>query len=213
MAELPIDLFTDVVCPWCYIGFNRLEQARPTSGEAVSIRHHPFLLDPSTPLEGVSIADMLRAKYGVDPKTMFLRVEVAARESGLELDLSKQPRMYPTLRAHTLVRLAREKGNEHALVGSLFRAYFDEAKNISDPSILIELGASHGLDAGEIERAVDDEAELERTKVEAREAVELGIRGVPFYVFDKRFAVSGAQPIELLSRAMDEAIRHRERGE
>jgi predicted DsbA family dithiol-disulfide isomerase len=205
MAQVAIDVFTDVVCPWCYIGVERLEKAR--EGRDVVIRHHPFMLDPSTPEAGVSIPEMLRRKYGADPRAMFDRVENAAMQGGLPLDLSKQARMYPTARAHTLARFARQHGKEHEVVRALFRANFDEGKNVADPQVLGDIAEAHGLDRAAAERAVGDPAELEQTSREAREASELGIRGVPFFVFGDRLAVSGAQPLEVLVRAMDEAAR------
>jgi predicted DsbA family dithiol-disulfide isomerase len=105
------------------------------------------------------------------------------------------------------VRFAREHGKDHDVVRALFRANFDEAKNVADATVLGDIADAHGLDHDAAVTAVTDAAELEQTSREAREASELGIRGVPFFVFGDRLAVSGAQPIEVLVRAMDEAAR------
>ena len=110
MAKLlKIDVFTDVVCPWCLVGSARLDNAiaaLPDDIEVV-VENHPFYLDPNTPAEGVVVADMLREKYGKDPKEMWERVEGEARKAGVDLDLSQQPRMFPTKKAHTITRLAK----------------------------------------------------------------------------------------------------------
>jgi predicted DsbA family dithiol-disulfide isomerase len=113
---LKIDVFTDVVCPWCLVGSARLDKAiaaLPDDIEVV-VENHPFYLDPNTPAEGVVVADMLAQKYGKDPKEMWARVEGEARKAGVELDLSKQPRMFPTKKAHTITRLAKPLGIQHA---------------------------------------------------------------------------------------------------
>ena len=109
---IKIDLFTDTVCPWCLVGAERLDQAIAAlpPDVPVDVENHPFYLDPNTPEEGVVVADMLRQKYGRDPREMWARVEGEARASGIDLDLSRQPRSYPTRKGHTLVRLARVKG-------------------------------------------------------------------------------------------------------
>src|SRR5689334_18662338 len=117
MKSLSVDVFSDVVCPWCLIGTRRLSQVLSAWEEPLeaTVRHHAFFLDPSTPAGGLDLQAMLRKKYGVDPQTMFGRVEAAARETGIQLDLSKQAFIYPTVRAHTLIRHAAEKGTQHAL--------------------------------------------------------------------------------------------------
>jgi len=202
-VTLRIDVFSDVVCPWCYIGTDRLEQAL-RGVDDVDVRFHPFLLDPSTPAEGTVVADMLRKKYGADPKHMFARVEAAARESGLALDLSKQPRSYPTAAAHALLGRAPE-GKARALARDLFRAHFDEGRNVSDPEVLAGLGARHGIDAEEAKRIATDPDELRAVREDAAGASASGIRGVPFFVFDEKLAVSGAQPVAVLQEAMRKA--------
>lgn len=198
-----VDLYSDVVCPWCFIGSDRLEQV--LAGTDVPVRYRPFLLDPATPPEGKDIPAMLRQKYGVDPRAAFARVEAAARESGLALDLSRQSRSYPTVRAHTLLRHAAERGTQRKLARALFEANFVDAKDISDPAVLIPIAAAHGFAADEAERLVADQVELAETLAEAVAASRSGIRGVPFFVFDGRLAVSGAQPIEVLRGALAEA--------
>jgi predicted DsbA family dithiol-disulfide isomerase len=198
-----IDLFTDIVCPWCFLGNERLERVLAAGGQAAAVSHHPFLLDPHTPPEGKDIPAMLRQKYGVDPQQVWGRLEAEARKSGIEVDLSKVRYAYPTLRAHTLIRLAAAKGTQRALVRDLFRANFLEALNISDLDVLTEIALRHGFLADEVANRLTDERELAVTRAEAAQAAADGITGVPFYVLDQRYAISGAQPEEVLRAAIE----------
>src|SRR5580658_347341 len=118
---LSIDIVSDVICPWCFIGARRLDQALASLTEPITaeVSFHPFLLDPKTPPEGADLRERLRAKYGVDPERMFARVEAAARESGIPLDFSKVRRTPSTVAAHTLLDAAYPKGTQHALAGAL----------------------------------------------------------------------------------------------
>jgi predicted DsbA family dithiol-disulfide isomerase len=148
---------------------------------------------------------MLRRKYGVDPRQLWERVEAQAREVGIALDLAKQPRSYPTVRAHTLIRHALGKGTQRALARALFKANFVDARNIADPAVLAEIAAEHGFAADETARLLADEAELDATRGEAAAAADSGIQGVPFFIFNQRLAVSGAQPDAVLKEAIARA--------
>jgi len=205
---LRIDLFADVVCPWCYVGHERLERVLARSGRAARITHHPFMLDPDTPPEGDDIPARLRRKYGVAPEQLWARLEAEARKSGLELDLSRQRLSYPTARAHTLIRHAEGKGEgrQDALVRDLYRANFIDTRNIHDLDVLIEVAAPHGFAADEVVRLVTDDRELATTREVAQAAAATGIDGVPFFVFGERIAVAGAQPEAVLAAAIDKAL-------
>lgn len=207
-SPISIDLFSDFVCPWCLIGTTRLEQALAAMSEEVAaeVTYHPFFLDPNVPPQGVSIPDMLRKKYGADPKQLWARVESAAKASGIALDLSLQPLMYQTAAAHTLMRHAEHKGTQRTLASALFRAYFLDAKNISDPAVLADVAEQHGFTRDEALELVSAKAELELTREAAISAAQGGIRGVPFFVFDGRLAVSGAQSVAVLQDAIRQAL-------
>src|SRR5450432_3838795 len=210
LASLPIDLFTDLVCPWCFLGNERLERVLASSNRPTLVSHHPFLLDPETPPEGKDIPEMLRRKYGVDPRQVWSRLEAEARKSGIDLDLSKQRYSYPTVRAHTLIRHAAGKGTQRALVRDLFRANFLDAKNISDLDVLTEIAGRHGFAPGEVSRLLGDGREIGTTLRDAAEAAASGITGVPFYVLDQRVAISGAQQEEVLRAAIERAASERQ---
>jgi predicted DsbA family dithiol-disulfide isomerase len=200
-----VDVFSDVVCPWCFIGLTRLDRVLATLDTPVEVVHHPFLLQPDAPPEGTDIQAMLRKKYGADPRQLFATVEAAAKESGLALDLGQQRYSYPTVAAHTLLRHAGPKGTQRALARRLFEAYFIEARNIAQVATLQEIAAAHGFAADEVARILADPAELAETRREAALAAERGIRGVPFFVVGGKLTLSGAQPEARFHAAIREA--------
>lgn len=206
---LPIEIVSDFVCPWCLIGTRRLELALASLPElTTSWTYRPFQLDPSTPPEGVDLRDRLRRKYG-DPEPLFRRVEVAARESGVELDFEKVRRGVSTLRAHTLARVAIEKGTQRAFARDVFEAYFVEGRDISAMDVLVEVSSRHGFTREEAIQVLESPDALDQTREEARAAAEAGITGVPFVVIDQRFAVPGAQPPDVFKRAVERALASR----
>jgi predicted DsbA family dithiol-disulfide isomerase len=198
-----IDVFSDFVCPWCLIGTHRLERVLDDLGmlESTRIRYRPFMLDPNTPPEGKDIHDDLRKKYGRDPAPLFARVESEARASGIRLVLAKQPKMYPTARAHTLMRHT-EVARQHALAKDLFEAYFLEALDISDIEALVELASPHGHAPDDVRLLMQDEGELAASRREALLAPGMGIHGAPFFILDSSIAISGAQPEDVFRRAL-----------
>jgi predicted DsbA family dithiol-disulfide isomerase len=206
--HLKIDVFTDVVCPWCIVGSARLDAAiaKLPDHVEVSVENHPFYLDPNTPAEGVIVADMLREKYGKEPKEMWERVEGEARKAGVELDLSKQPRMFPTKKAHTITRLAKPLGIQHEFANAIADAYFLEHRQINDDNVLADIAVEFGFDRGDALDAMNDENELAITEQLATDAAAQGIRGVPFFIFGEKYALSGAQPAEVFDRALAQII-------
>lgn len=205
---IKVDLFTDTVCPWCLVGSARLDQAIAAlpEGVTVEVENHPFYLDPNTPAEGVVVADMLREKYGRDPREMWARVEGEARKSGIDLDLSQQPRSYPTQKGHTLVRLAKPKGTQHALANAIAWAYFMDHKLINDDEVLADIAVQHGYSREEALQVMRDPEALGETHDLAVAAAQQGIQGVPFFIFNGQFALSGCQPQEVFARAFEAAL-------
>jgi len=206
-APIEIDFVSDVICPWCYIGFHRLEQALAAAGTSSSDRVtlRPFQLDPDTPPEGADLRERLASKYGADPEAMFPRVEAAAREAGLTLDFAKVRRTPNTLAAHTLLAAAEAKGTQRALARALFEAYFLEGKDPSLTAVLGDIASKHGFTREEAEALVTDAGALQATRAEAQAIASQGIRGVPFTIFAGKLAISGAQPLEVFRSALDRA--------
>ena len=205
---LKVDLFTDVVCPWCLIGSVRLDKAIAAlpPDVTVEVENHPFYLDPTTPPEGYDVAEMLKKKYGREPKAIWARAESEAKKSGIDLDLSQQPRTFPTQKAHTLVRLARDKGTQHALANAIAEAYFLDHRQVNDDAVLAEIATGFGFTREEALHVINDAQELAISHELATAAAQQGIQGVPFFIFDNRFAMSGAQPEEVFEMAFKKAL-------
>lgn len=205
--SIHIDLFTDIVCPWCLIGTARLDQALATLAPdvKVDIIHHPFVLDPTTPREGQNTRERLEAKYGGDIAAMQARVEQAAQAAGVPLDLTVQPMSYPTIDAHTLIRLAPQE-HQYGLAKAYAAAYFLKGKNIADPERLADIAADHGHTREGALAILADDNERNTTQAMALSASQQGINGVPFFIFNGQFAISGGQPPEVFTRAFRIAL-------
>jgi predicted DsbA family dithiol-disulfide isomerase len=208
MRKIKIDVWTDVVCPWCLIGSARLDKAIAELPDDVSVEveNHPFYLDPNTPPEGYDVGEMLKQKYGREPRDMWARPQEEARKSGIELDLSQQPRTFPTQKAHTIVRLAAPKGTQHELANAIASAYFLEHRQVNDDTVLADIAAEHGFTREEALNDMRDPRELEQSHQLAIWAAQQGIQGVPFFIFDGKFALSGAQPQEVFKAAFEKVL-------
>ena len=208
MSTLTIDVVSDLVCPWCYIGTRRLDQVLKAMPEATAatVRYRPFLLDASVPPQGADLRQRLRQKYGADPESMFARVEAQARATGIPLDFSRVQRYPSTLAAHTLLRHALEKGTQRALADALFTAYFIEGKDIGDAATVAQIAYEHGFSHEETLRLMGDANELAATRAEATALSQQGVSGVPFFIFNEKLAFSGAQPPEVFRGAIEEAL-------
>lgn len=206
-GTLDIEVVSDVVCPFCFIGARRLQMALAATPELSSeVTYRPFLLSPTARPEGEDLRDHLKRKYG-NPEPMFRRVEAVARESGIALDFTKVRRMSSTLRAHTLLRHALSRETQGALAMALFEAYFSDGRDVGAMDVLVELGQKHGFEERDVVTLLETPVELEATRREAGEAAAAGVTGVPFFVLGRRFAVQGAQPLEVFVRALAEARR------
>jgi predicted DsbA family dithiol-disulfide isomerase len=204
---MEIHIFSDVVCPWCFIGTERLDRALAALGSTATVTYHPFLLNPNTPEGGYDLAEDLGRKYGPNFRKIQERAEAAAQASGLALDLTKQPMSYPTVRAHTLLRHAGPKGTQRALARALFQAYFQDAQDISDLGVLQAVAAPHGFSAEEVAALTSDAAELAATHRAAAEAYRMGIEGAPFFIFNEKVALSGAQPESVFREVIERAAK------
>jgi len=198
---LKIDVFSDLCCPWCIIGATRLDAAlsRLPADAPIDVEFHPFLLDRNTPASGVNVPEMLRIKHGVtDPRTIWARVESEARQSGIPLDLSRQPMAYSSIDGHTVIRAARAKGTQRALHRALIEGYFLGIQNIADHTVLDRIAREHGFGEGEVAALLADPGERQRTLDEADRAIALGIRSVPTFVLGGRRALPSGQSADQL---------------
>jgi len=211
LPELRIDIVSDVVCPWCFVGKRQLEEAVVRFRESypaasIAIRWHPFQLNPDLPPEGVARSDYLRGKFGTDDtRGLYQRVRQAAQAVQLELDMEAIARQPNTLTPHAMLELAAEEGCQDALAEVLFEAYFQQGRDLTDPVVLQAIGQLGGLSDSAIERALND-PELKQSVSEAdQRAREAGISGVPCFIINRRTAVSGAQGAQALLEAMEDA--------
>jgi predicted DsbA family dithiol-disulfide isomerase len=206
---MQVEIWSDVVCPWCYLGKRRLEQAleRFPHRDRVDIVWRSFELDPDAPSVPQDLTARLASRYGMSAQEAAERnaqmTELGA-EAGLHfrLDIAKPAN---TFDAHRVLHVARAEGLESEAKERLLAAYFSEGRVISDTDTLVELAAEVGVDPGRTRTALGDESFAGEVRADEREAVELGITGVPFFVLGRRYAVSGAQPAELLLQAVEQA--------
>ncbi len=170
-----------------------------------SITFKPFLLDPTIPPEGTDLRAHLAKKFGAVPDSMFKRVEEVARDAGIPLDFSKVTRYPSTLAALAIVRHAKPETHP-ALTSAIFDAYFLGSRDIGDPEVLADIASAHGFDRDEARCIARDASELDAAREEAQEMAAEGIRGVPFFIFNDRVAVSGAQPAAVFEQALEKSL-------
>jgi predicted DsbA family dithiol-disulfide isomerase len=207
MNPIEIDVYSDFVCPWCFIGSRRLEAALESFGYLdVVTRHHPYLLYPNVSADGVDLRASLARRYGHGPERLFEPVEAAGREAGIPLDFSKVVRVYSTVDAHTLARHAQKKETASAFVEEIFSAYFLDGRNIADRRVLMDSAIRHGFTNAETHALLDDADERRRTREDADRTIKAGVRGVPLYVINGRETVSGAQVPSVFRDAIDRAL-------
>ena len=227
-SSLHIDIVSDVVCPWCYIGKRHLEAAlrdwraksEINAATEVSIRWHPFQLNPDLSGEGVDRKSYLEEKFGgpARAKEIYARVGAAGAAAGLQLNFDAIVRQPNTLAAHALIALAQtdaEEVSDSALVAartdrvveSLFKAYFVEGRFIGDLHVLLEIAAQHGLDLENARRALSDTFALDHVASADASARAQGVSGVPFFVFNRKYALSGAQPSSVMVSAIEQSLQ------
>ena len=213
---MKVEIWSDVVCPWCYIGKRRFEAALAAfpHKEDVQVVHRAFELDPTMPQgQTVNTVDMLARKYRMSPEQargMMARVEQTAAEVGLDYHLA-QTLSGNTVDAHRVIHLARTRGLQDAAIERLYRAYFTEGQSLFDRESLIRLAAEAGLDPTEVRHTLDSGAFEDEVRQDEAEAHQLGATGVPFFVIDERYGISGAQPTELFAQALEQAWNERPR--
>ena len=219
MTPLRIDVWSDIACPWCYIGRHRLEAALAQfpEREAVTVDWRSFELDPAAPRErapAVSHVHRLANKYGTSERqaqAMIDRVTSIGRKEGIAFDFDRI-RPGNSFDAHRLLQFARRREPDavSALAERLFRAHFNEGVPIGRPEALLPLAIDVGLDADEVAAVLGSDAHADDVRADEEEAAELGIDGVPFFVVGGRFGVAGAQPPELLREVFTRAMQEPE---
>ena len=199
---LLIEIASDVVCPWCYIGKRRMEKALALLNDDIEARIEwlPFQLNPDMPAAGIARADYRRAKFGSVEKGRALDARVAQEGAGegIAFAFDRMQRTPNTVAAHRLVDLAQSQGRADAVVNALFKAYFEEARDIGDAAVLVEIAKQHGVEQWPAA------ANAARVSEQEERVRELGISGVPTFIFDRKTGVSGAYPPENLVQIIRE---------
>lgn len=204
---LRIDIVSDVVCPWCIIGYRQLAQALEATGTAHEIHWQPFELNPDMPPEGQNLREHLVEKYGITPaQSEQNRAMITATGAalGFEIHFADDMRMHNTFKVHQLLHWADQQGRKHELKQAFFAAHFTDRRNLSDDGVLADVAAEIGLDRSEALAVLADQ----RFAAVVREAedfwVQQGIRGVPAMIFNRRQLVTGAQGVDNYTRILEQ---------
>jgi len=202
-----IEVYSDVVCPWCYVGKRRLERALTSVGGETHVTWRPFQLNPTMPLGGMNRTAYLKAKFG--SLEAFGRMEeqllAAGADEQIPFAFEKVARTPNTFAAHRLIWYAEQQGRQDAAVESLFRGYFTEGADIGSVPVLGQLAGRAGLDAVVVESFLHSEEGTTEVKVEEATGHRLGIRGVPYFVINGTVAISGAQSPDIFVSAIQQA--------
>jgi predicted DsbA family dithiol-disulfide isomerase len=205
LKPLQIDIVSDVVCPWCYIGKRRIENALALAPEVpVEINWRPFFLNSWVPREGISRDEYLTAKFGSPEayKGIAGRVVTAAGEEGLTYRPDLVKRQPNTTDCHRLIHWAEAQGKSADMKQRLMELYFRDGGDLTDTDVLVQAAADCGLDADEVRRRLATDEDVDLISAQAQDASDKGISGVPTFVFAGKYAVSGAQPADQLARAI-----------
>lgn len=211
MTTLKVDIWSDIACPWCYIGKRKFERAVEEftqDGRAVEVEYHSYELAPDTPVDFAgSEVDFLVAHKGMPAEQvsqMLQQVAEVARSVGLDYDFDAMQHTN-TLLAHQVLHLAKARGLQAEVKERLLRAYFEQGRHVGRPEELADLAAEAGLDRGEVLAALESQEHLPGVRADMEQARAYGITGVPFYVIDGRYGVSGAQDPQAFLQAMTQA--------
>lgn len=200
-----LDIISDPICPWCYIGKAQLDRALEAHpNHPFEIEWHPFQLNPDMPAEGMDRREYLETKFGGKEKAVkvYAQIAEAAAAAGLEINFEGITRTPNTLDAHRLIYWAGLEGRQTPVVSALFRAYFREGRDIGDRDVLADVADSAGLDASMVRRLLATSSDAEDLLQKDARAREIGVTGVPCFIVADRHAVPGAQPPELWARVI-----------
>ena len=209
---MQIDIISDAVCPWCFIGKRNLEKAlvkyqtQHPDADAPQIMWHPFQLNPQLSREGVPRDEYTSSKFGGAERAreIYQRVADAGAAAGIEFRFDAIKTQPNTVDAHQLILLASQIGKQDGVVESLFKGFFLEGRDLSDRETLVELAERGGMPRANADQCLSEQLLRKTVEEQDEHARKLGVEGVPFFIFDHKLAVSGAQPPEILIQAMDE---------
>jgi predicted DsbA family dithiol-disulfide isomerase len=211
MKTLTIDVVSDVVCPWCYVGKRRLERALALLAVQhpdiePEVRWHTFQLNPDMAPEGISRRDYVRQKFGDRADTVYERVTGVGEEVGIPFAFDRIARQPNTVVPHSLIAVSAPGMTQDAMVEALFKAYFIEGRDLTQASVLMDIAESAGMSRSEAEQHLQNSELHSQTIASDRAAREMGVSGVPFFIFNQQVGLSGAHESETLLNAIHEAM-------
>jgi predicted DsbA family dithiol-disulfide isomerase len=206
---MEIKMFSDTICGWCYIGKERLKQAlREVGGNGIKVTNLPFQLNPDMPLEGMDRIQYIKKKFGSieNAKPMYDNMILQGQQENLEIKLDKIKKTPNTAKSHLLIDYAKLNKVENEVMDSIFESYFFKAKDIGDENVLLEIGKKHDLDIKGLEKFITQKENLQKIDKLDTIAKQMGISGVPFYIFNDKISISGAETVENLTQAINKSL-------
>lgn len=212
--EITVDIVSDTVCPWCYVGKRRFEEAlakRP-EGLDVYVGWRPFQLNPDIPAEGKDRREHLAAKFGGDGKAkqIYQAIKDAGDSVDLDFNFEAATRQPNTVNSHRLIDRAAQAGMQDDVVERLFQAYFMDGKDIGDIRTLVEIAVSAGMDEDDTLQYLEGDDDIDRIQKEDQMARQMGIQGVPCFIINRKYAISGAQDPEVFLKAFEQVLAEEE---
>lgn len=202
-----IDVVSDVVCPWCFVGKRRLDRAVEKSGIDVELHYHPYDINPNMPAEGRERLAHYKAKFGSLEKLAKMSKALEQEGQGLDIQFNFDAiqRVPNTMDAHRLIRWSVNSGQQGAVVEDLFKANFEQALDVSNHDILLDIADRHGLDKAIVKDLLQSDRDKDAVTQDMERAAQLGVRGVPTYIFANKLAATGAQTEDILVDAIHQA--------
>ena len=205
MKAISIDVISDVICPWCFLGKRRLDKAIVLlAGVKIEVNWRPFFLDPTIPAEGMSRRTYLENKFGTERlKTIHDPLIAAGKADGVPYAFDKITRTPNTMDAHRLIRWSHASGKQHDVSERLFMAYFNGGLDIGDRTMLAKIAGEAGMDVSDVSTKLDSDADVAAVNAEVEHAYRMGVTGVPCFIFAQKQGLMGAQPAEVLAEAIN----------
>ena len=206
MKAISIDVISDVICPWCFLGKRRLDKAIALlAGVKIEVNWRPFFLDPTIPAEGMSRRTYLENKFGTERlKSIHDPLIAAGKADGVPYAFDKITRTPNTMDAHRLIRWSHASGKQHDVSERLFMAYFNGGLDIGDRTMLAKIAGEAGMDGSDVSTKLDSDADVAAVNAEVEHAYRMGVTGVPCFIFAQKQGLMGAQPAEVLAEAINQ---------
>lgn len=210
---IQIDIISDVMCPWCVVGFRQLEQALGATGAGAYIRWHPFELNPAMPTEGQNLREHITEKYGASPEQSAqnrAQLQSIGTDLGIDFKFGDDSRIVNTFAAHQLLDWAQTHSLQHPLKLALFEAHFTQGRDVSCTDVLVDVAAGVGLDSDAAMQVLESGSHASDTRARQQFWTERGITGVPAVVFDGKYLLTGAQGAQTYAQMLQKVLTERE---